>query len=462
MRLALFIVALSIGGLLLAAEPGAVQPEAGSRQAALIEIQGPIGPATSLYFESASAQATAMGAHLIILRIDTPGGLDQAMRDIIKSILAARIPVVAYVAPAGARAASAGTYILYASHVAAMAPATNLGAATPVPVMGDAPASPPGPGEKPVDTGKPAPAPPAKAMEQKMVNDAVAYLRSLAEQRGRNADWAERAVREGASLSAEEARKQRVIELIASDMTDLLKQLDGRTVTLDDGSAVKLDTRNLTVVTIAPDWRQKLLGVLTNPAIAYVLLLLGIYGLLLEGYNPGAILPGVVGGICLLLALYAFQILPINYAGLALIALGICLIVAETLVPSLGVLGIGGVAAFVMGSIMLFDTDVPGYDIPVAIIGAVATAAGLLVLLTVSLLLRSRKRRVVTGHEGMIGATAEALEDFETEGWVRASGERWRALSAAPVKRGQALRVTGLKDLVLTVESNNPVKGEIS
>jgi membrane-bound serine protease (ClpP class) len=445
---------------LVQAQAQSATTEKPARVAALIDIQGPIGPATSLYYESADAQARALQAELIVLRIDTPGGLDQAMRDIIKQILASPVPVVAYVAPSGARAASAGTYILYASHVAAMAPATNLGAATPVPVMGDKPERPPLPADKPGQPDETQPAQTADAMEKKLVNDAVAYIRSLAEQRGRNADWAEQAVRGGASLSAEEALKKKVVELIASDVEDLLRQLNGRKLTLDDGRRITLDTADLAVTSIAPDWRQRLLGVLTNPAVAYVLLLLGIYGLLLEGYNPGAVLPGVVGGICLLLALYAFQILPINYVGLALILLGICLIVAETFVASLGVLGIGGVTAFVVGSIMLLDTGVPGYEVPLAIIGAVATAAGLLVLLTLTLLLRSRKRSIVTGHEALVGAEAEALEDFEQEGWVRVKGERWRACCMRPVRRGELLRVSAAKGLLLTVLADDSLKGD--
>ncbi len=455
LKLAAFLAAM-LGVIALAAaqtEPGT----GNDRRAALVVIDGAIGPATSLYYESAARQAEELGASLIVLRIDTPGGLDTAMRDIIKRILASPIPVVVYVAPSGARAASAGTYILYASHVAAMAPATNLGAATPVSVIGgppkpQPPARPtPGDSEPQPESVPAAPGPGAAAEERKMVNDAVAYIRSLAERRGRNADWAERAVREASSLSAEEALKQGIIEIIAADVPELLRQLDGRVLQMDDGRKLKLATQGMTVVAISPDWRQKILSVLTNPAVAYILLLIGIYGLLLEGYNPGAILPGVVGGICLLLALYAFQVLPINYAGLGLIALGIILIVAETLVPSLGILGIGGVIAFVMGSIMLLDTDVPGYEIPVAIIAAIATAAGLIVLLTVTLLLRSRRKRVVTGQEAMVGEDVVAIEDFEGEGWVRAHGETWRAQSSAPVKQGQRLRVTEMHGLLLTV-----------
>jgi membrane-bound serine protease (ClpP class) len=384
-----------------------------------------------------------MQASLIILRIDTPGGLDQSMRDIIKKILSSPVPVVAYVSPGGARAASAGTYILYASHVAAMAPATNLGAATPVPVMDQGPESP-----KPSDDKAARP----DDMRNKIVNDAVAYIRSLAERRGRNADWGERAVRKGVSVSAEQARKLNVVDLIADDLPGLLAQLHGRQLSLADGRTITLDTRGVTIVSIAPDWRQRILAVLTNPGVAYVLLLIGVYGLLLEGYNPGAILPGVVGGICLLLALYAFQVLPINYAGLALIGLGLALIIAETMVPSLGVLGIGGVVAFVVGSIMLLDTNVPGYDVPLAIIGAVATAAGLLVLFTVTLLLRARRKPLVSGHEAMLGSAAEVVEDFDAEGWVRIHGETWRARAPRPVRAGERLRVASVQGLLLILE----------
>jgi membrane-bound serine protease (ClpP class) len=450
MRIVLSLLLSCLGGLLIAAEP--VTPRSvPSPVAALIDIEGPIGPATSLYFESASTKAADLNASLIILRIDTPGGLDQAMRDIIKRILSSDIPVVAYVTPSGARAASAGTYILYASHVAAMSPATNLGAATPVPIMGGSPES-PAPPEDRKKSGKPAEkAAGEDTMKKKLVNDAVAYIRSLAEQRGRNADWAERAVREGASLSAEEAHKQRVIDIMATDTRDLLRQLDGRQVALTS-TQVTLQTKGMAIEAIAPDWREKLLGVLTNPAVAYILMLIGIYGLLLEGYNPGSILPGVIGGICLLLALYAFQILPINYVGLGLMALGICLIVMETLLPSFGILGIGGIVAFVMGSIMLLDTDVPGYDIPLGIIAAIATAAGLLVLVTLSLLLRSRRKPVVSGHEAMLGAEAEVLEDFDSEGWVHVHGETWRALVQRPVKKGERLRVKAQTGLQLTLE----------
>lgn len=458
--------------LCLLCQAGALRAAA-APTAALIEIDGAIGPATSLYYAYASQQAEAQGARLIILQLDTPGGLDEPMREIIKRILAAKIPVVTYVAPAGARAASAGTYLIYASHVAAMAPATNLGAATPVPVMGgepDAPApardKPPadprdkGGGEDaekkpPAADGENPPARPASASARKAVNDATAYLRSLAEKRGRNADWAELAVREGASLSAQAALRQNVIEIVAPDVPGLLAQLHGRRIAWGDGTRT-LDTQGVTVQVIPPTWRQSVLSVITNPTVAYLLLIIGLYGLLLEGYSPGAILPGVVGGICLLLALYAFQILPINYAGLALIVLGIALIVAETVVPSVGVLGGGGVIAFVAGSLLLLDSEVPGYQVPLGLIAGIASAAALLVLLSLTLLLRTRRRPPVQALAGFAGAMAEALEDFSGEGWVAVQGERWRARSEVPVRRGEVLRVLGVRDLALHVAPLRP------
>lgn len=424
----------------------------------VLTIEGPIGPATSGYVERGIADAGREGADLVLLRIDTPGGLDQSMRDIVKAILGANIPVVGYVSPSGARAASAGTYILYATHVAAMAPATSLGAATPVSIGGGGPLPSPGGGEKPGgdgdDDGGTAQKQPVAdnetAMRRKVVNDAVSYIRGLAQRRGRNADWAERAVREGVSLSADEAAAQNVIDLVAESTGDLLAAIDGRKLTMAGGE-VTLATKGLTLSEREPDWRMKLLAVITNPTVAYILMMIGIYGLILEGYNPGSILPGVTGAICLLLALFAFQILPVNFAGLALIVLGVALMVAEAFAPSFGALGLGGVAAFVFGSIMLMDTGVPGYEVPFAIIGATATAAALVMFLIIALFIRSRARRVATGSEGMLGTVGEALEDFEGRGRVFVHGENWRAVAEVPVSRGQAVRVTDVSGLTLTV-----------
>jgi membrane-bound serine protease (ClpP class) len=420
--------------------------------AVVLEIHGAIGPATSRYVVKGIESAQKAGSSVVILEVDTPGGLDSSMRDIIRAILASTVPVVTYVGPSGARAASAGTYILYASHVAAMAPATNLGAATPVSIGGEeSPSEPTKPEDSNKETEKSPSAKPTTAMERKVVNDAVAYIRSLAELRGRDADWAEQAVRGAASLSAEAALSKKVIELIAPDIQSLLKQLNGREVKFGD-KAVKLDTREAPVQRMKPDWRTELLAVITNPTLAYGLMLVGIYGLLFEGYNPGAVLPGVVGTICLLLALFAFQILSVNYAGLALVALGVGMIVAEFFFPTYGSLGLGGLIAFVVGSLILFDTDVPGMNIALPAIAAVATVGGLVVVGIVYVAARSFRRPVVTGVQAMIGDNAEVIQDFTGIGRVRYRGELWTARSSGELHVGQVARIVKVEGLTLWVE----------
>jgi membrane-bound serine protease (ClpP class) len=412
----------------------------------VLTVQSAISPASADYLLRGLARSAEAGADLIVIEMDTPGGLDTSMRDIIKAILASPVPVATYVWPSGARAASAGTYILYASHIAAMAPATNLGAATPVELAPGA-AEP----ERPDKTGpgtRGAPAGDPKM--RKAVHDAAAYIRGLAELRGRNAEWAERAVREAVSLSASEAQKIGVIEFIARDLDDLLKQLDGRRIMLATGPVV-LDTTNATIERVMPDWRSRLLAVIGDPGIAYILMLLGIYGLIYEFANPGMLFPGVVGGICLLLALFALQVMPINYAGLALIILGIALMIAEAFVPSFGALGLGGLAAFVFGSVMLIDTEVPGYGLPWMLIVPVAVVSALFSFFVAGMALKARQRPVVTGAEEMIGARGETLEDIEREGWARVHGERWRVRSDTPLARGTPIRVKGRRDLVLDV-----------
>ncbi|HEX6528986.1 MAG TPA: nodulation protein NfeD [Burkholderiales bacterium] len=363
-------------------------------------------------------------AELVIVRMDTPGGLDTSMRSLIKDILASPVPVATFVAPSGSRAASAGTFILYASHVAAMAPGTNLGAASPVSIGGVS--------QKDEKKAEP------DTMTKKVTNDAVAYIRGLAELRKRNADWAEKAVRESVSLSAEQALKIKVIDYMAADVPDLLKQLG---------------KGNSEIREIEPDWRTNVLGVITNPSVAYILLLVGAYALLFEFMNPGLVLPGVTGAICLLLALYALHLLPVNYAGLALIALGIAFMIAEAFLPAFGSLGAGGLIAFVIGSVMLFDqAELPGLEVPYGVIAGVAAASAAFLFFIFAGAIKNRRRPVVTGREHLIGAPAEALDDFEAEGWARVQGETWRVRAAAPVRRGQRLRVKAIDGLILTVE----------
>lgn len=423
---------------------------------AQIALDGPIGPAAAEYFDDASKQAVADGAVAIVLRLDTPGGLSDSMRQIIAGMLACKLPVLVYVAPGGARAASAGTYILYAGQIAAMAPATHLGAATPVQLGGSTPMPLPQAGDKPAATGSSAKAGHDEgddAESHKVLNDSIAYIRSLAQLRGRNAAWAEQAVRGAATLTASEAAQQHVIDFVATDVADLLAKADGRQVQVDDRS-VTLQLKGAVVRDYVPDARTRFLAIVTNPTMAYLLLLAGIFGLLLEALHPGALLPGIAGGICLLIGLYALQLLPVNYAGLALMALGVGLLVAEAVNPTVGALGVGGVISFVVGSVMLMHTGVPGYGVNLGVIAGIAVCAALALGLILWLVLGSRRSRLVTGDQAMLTEFGELLEPVSADGetWVMVRGERWRARCETALPVGARVRIVRRQGLLLWVE----------
>ena len=441
----------------------------------VVELEGAISPASSDYFIRTLERAGDEGAELVVMRLDTPGGLDKSMRDMVKAILASTVPVATYVAPNGSRAASAGTYLMYASHIAAMAPATNIGSSTPVSIGGGGGSPFPSPTPTPSPMPTPGSAPeaeapeegsdgnaddrpphePADAMGRKVVNDAAAYLRSLAELRGRNVEWAEETVRSGANLAANEALEQGVIDLVAADLTELLEAINGRTVTIA-GVERTLDTAGAEVQTIEPDWRYELLGIITDPNVAYILLMIGIYALILEFYNPGIGVGAVTGVICLLLGAFALQMLPINYAGLALIAVGVAMLAVEAFTPSFGIVGTGGVIAFVIGSVILMDTDLPGYKVSTPIIAAFTAVSVGVVAFGLGAALRMRRARVATGIESMVGATAQVMEDFTASGRVRAFGEVWNARGEGEFHQGEDVEISAVDGVIVQVKRAGP------
>jgi membrane-bound serine protease (ClpP class) len=437
------LAAIVIGAL--AAAIAMAAEERAPQRAIVLDIDGAIGPPIADYVVRALADARSSDAGLVILRMNTPGGLDLSMRKIISAILASPVPVVAYVAPSGARAASAGTYIAYGSAVAAMAPGTNLGAATPIQIGG----SPllPGASPKPEKGG----AEPEDTETRKIISDAIAYIRSLAELNGRNADWAAEAVRGAASLPASEALKLHVIDLMADDLGDLLQKLDGRTAVVA-GKPQRLATAGLKVEAVPPDWRTEFLAVITNPNVAFLLMLIGIYGLIFEFLNPGSVAPGLVGAISLLVALFALAFLPISYAGAGLLLLGIGLMVAEAHIGSFGVIGVAGIIAFVIGATMLFPSDAPGLRLSLSVVAAGTVATAAFFLGGIALLLRSRRRPVVTGREALVGAPGEVVAWSGTAGRVRVAGEIWLARAANELVPGAPIKVVGRDGLTLLVE----------
>lgn len=416
----------------------------------VLSISGAIGPAVSDYLIREIEQINeARSAPMIILTIDTPGGLSSSLRDINQQILNSEIPLACLVYPQGARAASAGTYILYACHIAAMAPTTTLGAATPVQIGGGIL----GGEEEEQKSNDPS------AMEKKVLNDSIAYIRSLAQLRGRNVEWAELAVREGATLTAQEALEQNVIDVLAESPEQLLTILDGRDIKMGDltlrlvlGDAA-LEYRN-------PDWRSRFISTITDPNIAYILMLVGIYGLLLEFYSPGIGVAGVTGAIALFIALYAFQLLPLNYVGLGLLLLGVALLIVESIVPSFGIFGLGGIIAFVMGSIFLFDSRQSDLTVSYILIFGVALVSALFILFVLGGLWRFRRKAIVSGQESLVGATATVLDEFQGSGYVLVGGERWRAHSEQALKQEQAVEVERVEGLVLHVAAKHNHGGD--
>ena len=444
--------------ILAAAAPAAWSaPQDQARKVFVVDVTGVIGVATTLHVQQGLEQARRENAEAVILRIDTPGGLVSSTREIVEAILAAPVPVIGFVAPSGAHAASAGTYIMAATHIAAMAPGTQIGAATPI-SLGAPPTAPPA-GPNPLapakdDSKSDKQETNATALDRKVLNDAVAFIKSLAQMRGRNAAWMEKAVRDAATLTADEALREHVVEIVAKDIPDLVTKLDGRTVAVA-GVDRKLAVKDAALVRVEPGWRTQLLSAIADPNIAFILMMIGIYGIMFEFWNPGTVAPGVIGGICLLVGLTALTALPLNFAGLALVLFGIALMTAEHFAPSFGVLGIGGVVSFVLGALFLFDPHGSDVDIAVAwpVIGGTAITSLLLLTVIVGMALRARRRPAMAGGEELVGLEGEVIEWQDGGGTVRIRSEIWAASSDTSFSRGDRVRVSARQGLILTVRA---------
>ena len=452
---AALVATIGIVALLVLLLPGVAEEK--GRLALTVTIDGAIGPASASYVKEALAKASERRAEVVILRMNTPGGLSSSMREIIADVLASPVPVIGYVAPSGAHAASAGAYILYAAHIAAMAPGTNIGAATPVQIGGPVPGLPSSTPDK--DNKDKKEGEPKDAMTAKATNDAVAFIRSLAELRNHNADWAEKAVREAATLSANGALQAHVIDYVARDPAELLKEVDGRVVEVAGGKTQRLATKDAVVETIDPGWISRFLAVITDPNVALILLMVGVYGIIFEFVSPGAVAPGIVGTICLLIGLYALNLLPINYAGLGLMLVGIALLAIEAFNPTV-VIGLGGVVAFVLGAVMLIRVEAPGYRLSWPVIGIVAAMFTGFVLVVLGSLRRARNGPVLVGAQAMRGLPAEVLDWSENEGHVFAHGERWRARGVEAFRPGDVVEVANIVDLTLVVRRARAPSGE--
>jgi membrane-bound serine protease (ClpP class) len=459
-----FFTLLLLAALLM---QGALPHAAGSADPAplayVLKVDGIISPATDELIKRHLKIATMEGAAVVVLEMHTPGGLYDSMQRIIQTIIDSPVPVATYVSPAGSHAASAGTYILYASHIAAMAPGTNIGAATPINLAGGG--RPSAPGDK---------KPEMSTLEHKMVNDAAAYIRTLGELRNRNLDWAAKAVREAETLTASEALSKKVIDVVAADVPDLMNRIDGKTVKMGHDKTMTLHTKGARITHSGADWRTRILEVIADPNIAMLLMSVGTAGLIYEVTHPGAVLPGVVGAICLLLALYAMNVLPVSAAGAALVLLGLALMAAEAFMPAFGALGIGGAAAFAAGGLMLIDSDVPGFGVDPWLIGVLTLTMLGLLSAVLSLALKAQRRKPVTGHEAMISSIGEVLSWAHGQGEVRVAGEVWRAetpkyimqdgqKTEAPqyiLQKGDKVRIVKLSGMTLGVVPEKTSKGE--